>query len=163
MREPGAMRRQRRLGRRDSAAGAGGSQSGPPPLCLGVSQLTQEMAAGRGAAPSPMPPGFSLDGFPPAFQLACACCMWPPSAERDALVRAAAEGVDWARFLRVLTRQRVTGLAREALRSAGVAPPPEVEQRLTASAKAGAVRGLALAAEALRLSRLLDTEGVPAL
>jgi hypothetical protein len=121
------------------------------------------MAAGRGAAPSPTPPGFSLDGFPRAFQLACACCMWPASAERDALVRAAAEGVDWARFLRVLTRQRVTGLAREALRSAGVVPPPEIEQRLAASAKPGAVRGLALAAEALRLSRLLGAEGVPAL
>jgi hypothetical protein len=121
------------------------------------------MTAGRAAAASPMPPGFSLDGFPRAFQLACACCMWPPSAQRDALVRAAAVGVDWARFLRVLTRQRVTGLAREALRSAGVVPPPEVEQRLTASAKAGAVRGLALAAEALRLSRLLEAEGVPAL
>jgi hypothetical protein len=130
---------------------------------LGVSQLTHEIAAGRAIAAPPMPPGFGLDGFPRAFQLACACCMWPRSAARDAQVQAAAEGVDWARFLRVLTRQRVTGLARDALRSAGVAPPPEVDARLAALIQAGAVRGLALAAEAVRLGRLLEREGLPAL
>jgi hypothetical protein len=130
---------------------------------LGVSQLTHETVAGRAIAAPPLPPGFGLDGFPQAFQLACACCMWPRSEARDAQIRAAAETVDWERFLRVLTRQRVTGLARAALRSAGVAPPPAADQRLTALAQAGAARGLALAAEALRLSRLLDAEGVPAL
>ena len=67
------------------------------------------------------------------------------------MVRAAADGVDWTRFLRVLARQRVPGLARDALKSAGVAAPPEVEQRLAALAQAGAARGLALAAEAVRL------------
>jgi Uncharacterised nucleotidyltransferase len=139
-----------------------GSQSGASPLCLGVSQLTHERVADPALA-ALAPAALRLDGFPPAFRLACACCVWPPSPQRDALVRAAADGVDWARFLRVLARQRVQGLAREALRSAGVVAPPEVEPRLAALAQTGAVRGLRLAAEAVRLSRLLGAEGVPAL
>ncbi len=139
-----------------------GSQSGASPLCLGVSQLTHERVADPRLAAS-APAALRLDGFPPAFRLACACCMWPPSPQRDAMVRAAAEGVDWARFLRVLARQRVQGLARDALKAAGVTAPPEVEQRLAGLAQTGAVRGLRLAAEAVRLQRLLDAEGVPAL
>ena len=128
-----------------------------------MSQLSHENAAGRAIAAPAMPPGQRLDRFPRAFQLACACCLWPRSPERDAAVRAAAEGVDWARFLRVLARQRVTGLARDALRSAGVALPPEIDARLSALVQSGAVRGLGLAAESLRLGRLLSAEGVPAL
>jgi len=129
---------------------------------LGVSQLTHETVAGRAIAAA-QPPGMSLEGFPPAFQLACACCIWPPSAARDAQVRAAAEGVDWARFLRVLGRQRVAGLARNALTAAGVPLPVVIDQRLTVLGQSGAVRALALAAEALRLRRLLDAEHLPAL
>ena len=124
-----------------------------------MSQLTHESARATVAPP----PGFSLDGFPEAFQLACACCMWPPSELRDAQVRAVAEGVDWTRFLRVVSRQRVPGLVREALIAAGVALPAEALQQLNAFARVGAVRTLALSAEALRLRRLLDAEGLPAL
>jgi hypothetical protein len=142
--------------------GAGGSQSGASPLCLGVSQLTDETVAGRAIAAA-QPPGMSLDGLPAAFQLACACCIWPPSAARDAQVRAAAQGVDWARFLRVLGRQRVAGLARDALTAAAVPLPADVDQRLTALGQGGAMRALALAAEAVRLRRLLDVERLPAL
>jgi hypothetical protein len=103
------------------------------------------------------------DRLPPAFALVCACCAWPPSSARDERVRAAAEGVDWIRFLRVVARQRVPGLAHAALRSAGVAPPPEIEAALARSAQAVAVRALALASEAVRLQALLQGEGVAAL
>jgi hypothetical protein len=129
---------------------------------LGVSQLTHEIVAGRAIAAA-QPQGFSLERFPQAFQLACACCIWPPSNERDAQVRAAAQGVDWARFLRVLIRQRVAGLAREALTAADVPLPAEVDRRLTALSQSGAARALALAAEAVRLQKLLDAERLPAL
>ncbi len=78
-------------------------------------------------------------------------------------MRAAADGVDWDRFLRVVTRQRVPGLAHAALRTAGVAPPPEVEAQLTRAAQGVAARALALAAEALRLQALLEAEAAPAL
>ena len=100
--------------------------------------------------------------LPGVFELACACCVWPPSAARDARVRVAAEGVDWDRFLRVLGRQRVAGQAREALRSAQVPLPAAVEQRLTAMAQVAAARSLALAAEAVRLRQLLDAAGIAA-
>jgi hypothetical protein len=118
--------------------------------------------AGRAIAAA-QPLRAALEGFAPAFRLACACCIWPPSSRRDAQVRAAAEGVDWARFLRVLTRQRVAGLARDALTAAAVPLPAEVDQRLTALAQGGAMRALALAAESVRLRRLLDAERLPAL
>jgi hypothetical protein len=110
-----------------------------------------------------MPPGFDLGSFPAAFRLACACCMWPRSAARDAQVRLAADGVDWNRFLRVVTRQRVVGLARDGLKSAAVPVPGEIEARLVASAHGAAARSLALAAESLRLRRLLDAQRIPAL
>ena len=105
----------------------------------------------------------TADGLPPAFRLACACCAWPASSARDDAIRDAADGVDWARFLRVVARQRVSGLAYAALKSAGVAPPPEIEAALARSAQAVAVRALALAAEAVRLQALLEASGVPAL
>jgi hypothetical protein len=104
-----------------------------------------------------------FDAFPPAFRLACACCAWPPSPARDEAVRAAAGGVDWRRFLRVVTRQRVPGLAYAALKAAGVAPPAEIEARLAGFAQATTVRALALAAEAVRLQALLRTAGVAVL
>ncbi|HEY1427695.1 MAG TPA: nucleotidyltransferase family protein [Caulobacteraceae bacterium] len=78
-------------------------------------------------------------------------------------MRAATQGVDWAKFLKVVGRQRVPGLARDALRGAGAPPPADVERRLTQLAQAGAGRSLALAAEAVRLRRMLDAERAPAL
>jgi hypothetical protein len=130
---------------------------------LGVTRPAQDTLESPLDAPAAPPPGSNLDGFPQAFRLACACCMWPRTPARDAEVRTAAQGVDWGRFLRVLARQRVAGLARDALRSAGVTPPPQIEQRLTAIVQGGAGVGLALAAESVRLRRLFDAEGLPAL
>lgn len=98
--------------------------------------------------------------LPPAFRLACACCAWPPSAERDAAVRDAAAGADWARLRRVVARQRIPGLAAQAL--AGVAPP-ETQARLARLASASADRSRALATESLRLLRRFDAEGQPLL
>ena len=48
-------------------------------------------------ADGPTPPDADGDWrrLPAAFRLACACCQWPPSPDRDAAVRAAAVGVDW--------------------------------------------------------------------
>jgi hypothetical protein len=78
-------------------------------------------------------------------------------------VRLAAEAVDWNRFLRVVARQRVVGLARDGLKAAGVPVPAEVEARLAANAHGAAARSLALAAEALRLRRLFDAQRIPAI
>jgi hypothetical protein len=78
-------------------------------------------------------------------------------------VRQAAIGVDWERFLRVMARQRLHGLANAALASAEVTPPPEVQARLTRAAQFIGFRALALAAEAVRLQGLFDAGGVQAL
>ena len=128
-----------------------------------MSQLRPATLDARPTAADLAPAGGGLAAFPQTFQLACACCMWPPSAERNARVRSAAEGVDWTRFMRVLVRQRVAGLARDALKQAQVAVPPEVDQRLTAFVHATGARSLALAAESVRLQRLFDAERLPAL
>jgi hypothetical protein len=105
----------------------------------------------------------ATDALPPAFRLTCACSRWPPSPARDEAVRQAAQGVDWERFVRVLARQRLGGLANAALAAAAVTPPPEVQAQLTRTAQFISFRALALAAEAVRLQALFDGEGVGAL
>jgi hypothetical protein len=101
--------------------------------------------------------------LPASFRLACACAMWPPSAARDAAVRAAAVGVDWESFLRVSVRQRIRTLAWAALECAGVAPPEPVATALARNAAAQSARSLALAAEALRLRALFEADGIEVL
>jgi hypothetical protein len=52
----------------------------------------------------------------PELQLAAACAMWPPSDCRSgAILTAAAETLDWPRFLRVVRRHQVVGLVHEGL------------------------------------------------
>ena len=87
----------------------------------------------------------------------------PASEARDAAIRAMAAGVDWQRFLRVVARQRVRGLAYAALKSARVAPPAEIEAQLAGSAQAAAARAMSLAAEAIRLRTLFEAERLPVL
>ena len=100
--------------------------------------------------------------FPPEFDLAAACCRWPPSAARDAAVRAAAaRPINWAFFRRVVARQRVEGLVHDALGRAAVGPPVDVAEPLAAAAGAVARENLLFAAESHRLRKLLDSAGVP--
>jgi hypothetical protein len=104
----------------------------------------------------------TLDQFPPASRLACACARWPASPARDEAVQQAAAGVDWDRFLRVLARQRLHGLASAALKSAGVSPPAEIGATLSRLSQAVSFRALALAAESIRLAGVFEAEGVAA-
>jgi putative nucleotidyltransferase-like protein len=101
-----------------------------------------------------------LAGLPQSFRLACACAVWPPSQSSDAAVRALADGVDWAGFMRVLARQRVVGQAHAALARAGVTAPQPFAERLAQGAAGVARRNLALGAESLRLRRRLEAEGI---
>ena len=95
------------------------------------------------------------------FVLLTACCQWPPSGARDANVRAAANQVDWTKFAALAKRHRVEGLAREALRRAGVRPTPAVAEALAVRAGEIARRGLMLAAQAARLQQIFDVAGIP--
>ena len=99
--------------------------------------------------------------LPPEFALAAACCRWPPSAEREDAVRAAAAAIgDWGVVLRTARRHRVEGLVHDGLRQAGVAPSSPVAKQLATAAAAIARDNLRFTAEAARLDRLLREAGV---
>jgi hypothetical protein len=102
-----------------------------------------------------------IDKLSPEFLLASACCCWPPAPARDAAVRARAVGIDWSRFLAVIRRQRVEGLAANALRRAGVEPPASMVGQLARAATGIARANLAFAAESRRIQRAFDGAGLP--
>jgi Uncharacterised nucleotidyltransferase len=104
-----------------------------------------------------------LANAPPEFFIAAACSRWPPSEARQNSIRAAAKGpVDWERFLGIVDRHRIWGLARQGLTQAGVALPGEIDNALTAKTRAVSRRNLVLAAETARLCRLFREAAIPA-
>src|ERR1700677_82845 len=105
----------------------------------------------------------SVSNAPPELFLAAACCRWPPSETRSNSIRAAAKApVDWGRFLGIVDRHRIWGLARQGLTQASVAPPAEIDRALNAKAWAVSRRNLVLAVETGRLCRLFREAGIPA-
>jgi hypothetical protein len=102
--------------------------------------------------------------FSPEFRLAAACCRWPPSPERDDVIRAAAAGVtDWKGFLWTANRQRVTGLVHDALSAAAVEMPRETAAALASRARRISQQNILFTAEAARLQDLLDAAQIPVL
>jgi Uncharacterised nucleotidyltransferase len=80
------------------------------------------------------------------------------------VIRAAAKNVtDWDSFLRVVKRQRVTVAVREALRSTGIGPPAPVADELALLAQRYLHRSLKLAAETVRLQKLVAAANIPVL
>jgi hypothetical protein len=100
----------------------------------------------------------------PDFALAAAACRWPPSAARDAAVRAAAARVrDGERLSRVVRRQRVAGLVHSGLKAAAADVPAPAGPTIAHSA-AGIIRhSMTGAAETARLMRLIGDAGYPVL
>lgn len=99
-------------------------------------------------------------GFPPEFDLLVACCRRPATLAVDEELRRRAAGIDWDHLLKVAERQRVDGLAFDALRRAKVTMPHEIEAKLAAAAGAIARDNLFQAAEALRLDERLSAAGI---
>ena len=95
------------------------------------------------------------------FSLVAACSIWPPSHRRtDAIREAAADPINWDRFLRVVQRHRVVGLVHDGLRCAEISVPANIGN-IIGNGAAALVRGnLALAAEAARLQCLFDEANV---
>ncbi len=94
---------------------------------------------------------------PAEFALACACAVWPPSpARQEAVAVAAREVTDWDRFLRIVRRQRLDGLAHNGLASAKVSVPPLVMRTLFQRAAMVAQRSLIMARESARLQAIFD-------
>jgi hypothetical protein len=121
------------------------------------------MSAGATQAETPTMGVAKTGGAPlPEFALAAACCRWQPSEERNFAIRAATQYVhDWDCFLRIVKRHRVTGLAGEALRCAGVALLPQIAGELAALVGRNIRRSMKLAAETGRLQGLLAASGIP--
>ncbi|HEY5722236.1 MAG TPA: nucleotidyltransferase family protein [Allosphingosinicella sp.] len=89
-----------------------------------------------------------------------ACCRWPPSAARDERVRlAAAVGIDWDGFGKLVRRHRVAGLVHDGLVRAGVEAPAPLAARLADESGEIARQNLAFAAESLRLDALFAPLG----
>ncbi len=91
------------------------------------------------------------------FRLAAACCRWPPSEFRNAAIQTAAARVtDWPGFLQVARRQRVVGLALDALAAAAVDLPAPIARQLVSRGRAIAAANLVMAGEISRLVRAFD-------
>jgi Uncharacterised nucleotidyltransferase len=105
----------------------------------------------------------SYSSYSPEFRLAAACAMWPPSRRRTEAINAAAVSgpLDWSRFMRLATRQRVIGLAHEGLTRARPDVPPEFVREIGAQATTLVRQNLVMAAEALRLQRLFNEAHLP--
>jgi len=101
--------------------------------------------------------------LPAEFSLMAACCRWPPSAERDqAVAAAAAAPIDWERFERITAKHRVTALAHDGLRRANIPVPAGVAGRLSDAAVSVGRKALATARETLRLQQTFDAAAIPA-
>jgi Uncharacterised nucleotidyltransferase len=98
----------------------------------------------------------------PEFLLAAACSVWPPSNRRiEAIRETAASDLEWDRFLRIVMRHRVAGLAHDGLTHARLAVPPDIAQPIGAQAAALVRQNLVFAAEAVRLQRLFAEVNLP--
>ncbi len=95
--------------------------------------------------------------MPNEFLLAAACSRWPPSSSRNAAIEgAAASPIDWEKFVRVATRQRVIGLVHDGLKRAQVAIPETVARVIAASASAQLRQNLLFAGEVIRIHRSFE-------
>jgi hypothetical protein len=96
-------------------------------------------------------------GRDPEFALLVACAAWPPSDRRVERVRgSAAAGIDWGRFVRIVARHRMAGMAANGLFTAGIVLPAESGLALRRAAQADLVQALSTAREAARLVALLS-------
>jgi len=94
----------------------------------------------------------------PEFLLLAACCRWPRAPEA---VRApAATAIDWPRFLRLVRRHRVSGLAHGAIVEARIAMPDTQAGTLAAMALEQGRASLACAADTARIAGELEATGV---
>ncbi|WP_034157442.1 nucleotidyltransferase domain-containing protein [Sphingomonas sp. ERG5] len=99
----------------------------------------------------------------PEMRLVAACCRWPATPARDAVVTAAAIGIDWRLFAKLVARHRVVGLAYAALSSAGVTVPGTIARSLMTRVAQMAEQNRILAVESVRLQVMLEVAGIPSL
>ena len=105
----------------------------------------------------------AVSANPPAtneFRLAAACAAWPPTDRgKDAIRAISGAGIDWPRFLRVVERHRIGGLAYATISAAGVEPPEPYAREMLEDAQRLNHLELFLAYEAFRLQSRLIAAG----
>src|SRR5262245_35827301 len=102
--------------------------------------------------------------FSPEFRLVAACTMWPPSDRRTKAVRtAAAEPLDWPRFLRAARRHQVIGLVHEGLTRVQPNVPSKIAGEIGAQSAMLVRENLEMARESLRLQHLFEDADLPVL
>jgi hypothetical protein len=100
----------------------------------------------------------------PEFRLVAACAMWPSTDRRmEAICGAAAQPLNWTRFLRVANRHQMIGLVHHGLTQARPDLPPEVVREIDTKAATLVRENLEMARESLRLQRLFDDADLPVL
>jgi len=99
----------------------------------------------------------------PEFRLAAACAMWPPSAQAaQTVAEAASRPLDWERFIAIVRRHRIVGLAHHALSHATAPVPPGILAELRRDAILQAKAGLRLAAETIAIEQMMQAGGITA-
>ncbi len=104
-------------------------------------------------------------GFPTELRLILSCLHLSPNERDSAQIRQlSTELIDWDRFLLSVDRHKVaplvyTNLRRFAWRSL----PQSVRDKLSESYRSNTLRNMAIAAETARLTKLLETNGIPVL
>lgn len=101
--------------------------------------------------------------LPSEFDLAVACCKWPPSEERDRHVADASISIDWTLFQDVVKRHRIGGVVWHALRHANVEIPADIGFALSDRAARIPVQNLRVVAESVRLQQQFADRNVPLL
>src|SRR3974390_2741562 len=102
--------------------------------------------------------------FSPEFRLLAACAMWPNSEWRTEAIRdAAREQIDWCQVVALARRHQVTGLFNDGLSYAESYVPTEIAKKVGVLAATEVRENLAIARETVRLQRIFDDAGVPAL
>ena len=97
------------------------------------------------------------------FQLAAACCRWPPSQARIDGITQACAGIDWPLFGRVAHRHRVEGLVWDGLRRADAEVPGAIGAPLAKAASDIVRQNLLIVGESLRLDEALREVGIESL
>lgn len=96
------------------------------------------------------------------FRLAVATVMWPRDAEFTShLQELASEPIDWDLFVRISRRHRIDGLAFQALDTTSIALPETSRLALKTAAERQAHKSLIFAGETIRVTRILQKEGIP--
>ena len=108
--------------------------------------------------------GYSSEAMDdPEFEMAAACCRWSFSGDARIDLRKASENLDWPRFMRLVRRHRIQGIAARALQKHDIEPPATEAAVIATDANGVAERNLRSTAESGRLLKSFSKAGLETL